>query len=39
MMVVAAAVVVALFVAGKNIQMHRMVDVLHVDYLLKKTSK
>jgi hypothetical protein len=36
MMMVVAAVVVALFVVEKNIQMHRMVDVLHVDYLLKK---
>jgi hypothetical protein len=27
-------VVVALFVVVKNIQMHMMVDVLHVDYLL-----
>jgi hypothetical protein len=36
MMVVVAAAVVALFVVVKNIQMHRMVDVLHVDYLLKQ---
>jgi hypothetical protein len=27
-------VAVALFVVVKNIQMHMMVDVLHVDYLL-----
>jgi hypothetical protein len=36
MMVVAVVVVVALFVEVKNIRMHRMVDVLRVDFLLNK---